>query len=400
MTYNLTTKGEQVRIGNWFEELKLKKETGIRFYPDPKDKANSLLTFSRVIEHTEQVLPQNYASTIRQSYTDPRLHKNYKKDHVAKGPRQQRLEKQLMDEVMEETKAKERSDFTETRRVNYETTNSAAYNKITTSMKETSAQSRLSNQPPITFYSYSISTPNVPIAFPTTFVGSSVHPFAKSGAFSADTRHHTLSVRSETYERPKSLPNMLEYRSLNSLKASLVANALSRFNESLYANDNGSFSDGRTIRHIADTLWMHSNDGKITIDELTAVLHDTYGVDLNDHERRALVASFDKKSNGFLSTIDIHGFIRGVPSERRLEMLHLVYSMLDPENTGLFYCDPTRNGSKKLVSAFLEATSDSSSDAAREVNIHEFYNFYYDASGEIGEDDSVFEKLLYETWAN
>lgn len=194
MSYNTSTNGQSVRIGNWFEELKLKQETGIRFYPSPKDRETSLLTKARCITHTDQVLAKDYTTITRTTVIDPKTHPEYGNYKPKVGPRQQRLENTLKQMVEDEIEKKAAQDFQESRKFGYSTLSQESFTKenFTPTLKVNDATMRFptrnanySTDTAVTYYSHAVSDPNGKVSFPTTFVGS-INPFRKNGCFSVD----------------------------------------------------------------------------------------------------------------------------------------------------------------------------------------------------------------------
>ena len=117
-TYNLAGSGN-VRIGNWFEEQRLEKETGIRFAPDPQDRASSLMTKDRCIIHTEQTLPKDYVSTMSVEIIDPKTHPTYLPPTASVGPRRLAMEQRMKQEISDDFKQKDLDAFNETRVTDY-----------------------------------------------------------------------------------------------------------------------------------------------------------------------------------------------------------------------------------------------------------------------------------------
>ncbi len=164
-SYNLSTKGENVRIGNWFEEIRLKQDTGIRFYPDIKDKKGSLMTQSRCITHTEQTLPKDYSSNTRDTIVVPQKHADYRDKKTAQGPRASRMEEKIRSEIEKEYKARELNDFNETRKTNYATATKDSFgdNSFVPTLRENDPTLRIptrtsnySTDPAITYYSHMV----------------------------------------------------------------------------------------------------------------------------------------------------------------------------------------------------------------------------------------------------
>lgn len=117
-SYNQTGSGN-VRIGNWFEEQRLEKETGIRFAPDPQDRSMSLMTYGRCIVHTDQVLPKDYESTIHADIIDPKAHPSYLPPSAKTGPRRLLMEKRLKQEIDDDFKQKKEEAFNDSRQTDY-----------------------------------------------------------------------------------------------------------------------------------------------------------------------------------------------------------------------------------------------------------------------------------------
>ena len=71
--YNQTSKSQHVRIGNWFEELKLKEDTGERYFPPQQDKKSTLL--SKVITniHMMSIVSHHLPSRVAALHTQIRF---------------------------------------------------------------------------------------------------------------------------------------------------------------------------------------------------------------------------------------------------------------------------------------------------------------------------------------
>ena len=323
MTYNQAAHSGQVRIGNWFEELKLKEETGIRFYPSPKDKKNSLLTKARCIVHTDQVLPKDYTTVNRESLKIPQNHPEYHgpvRGPKAMGPRRLLLERAIKSEVEEEFSAKEKSNFEETRKIDYTSLNKASFAKLnfTPSLKENDASSRIPTksaayitEPPVTYYSHSVQHGKAN-NFPCTFVGST-NPFKKSAAFSADIRKELVAPLAETNQRPRPLPTLLELRAMTDLRSRLIAQV-----QKLLGTFGAYYPDGSAVRSIISAVWRGSNSESCPIRDLVEILTETFGVDITQQEQKALLAAMDVNSDGNISLPQLTNFFRPSPPIRRL----------------------------------------------------------------------------------
>lgn len=70
--YNKNAHGNnQIRLGNWLEELALKETTGFNRGPKPGSKAFHQSYAKRVIEHTERTEPKDYKSTAHGTHIHP-----------------------------------------------------------------------------------------------------------------------------------------------------------------------------------------------------------------------------------------------------------------------------------------------------------------------------------------
>eukprot|EP01035_Chromulina_nebulosa_P019342 gene19342-25207_t len=213
--YNQPTSGQHVRIGNWFEELKLKEETGYRFQPPQTDKSFGLLTKDRCITHTEQLNPRDYKSTVQSTITPPQAHDQYKWMQTKIGPREKLLAKQRKDTVdkqfeYETTKFNEESrivDYTSDYKANFKSS-TPLNNKTFEIKKLTTKVGNYITDTPITIYSDAVINDKSSFHFPATFVGST-NPFGRHSGFSADYARHTLvSKRGESFEHPYPLPTI------------------------------------------------------------------------------------------------------------------------------------------------------------------------------------------------
>ncbi len=231
--YNTAVNGQSVRIGNWFEEQRLKEETGVRYYPSPNDRASALLTKSRCITHTDQILPKDYTTVTRSTVIDPKTHPEYGNYKPKLGPRQQRLESSLKQMVEEEVEKKATQEFKESRKFAYGTLTHESFSKdnfVPTlrlndrTIRHPTKNASYSTDTAVTVYSHALNDPSARLTFPTTFVGS-INPFRKNGFFSADIEKHALARRTETYERPKPLPTVLEFKTLTYLRTRMINRA-------------------------------------------------------------------------------------------------------------------------------------------------------------------------------
>lgn len=395
-----------MRIGNWFEEMRLKQDTGTRFYQNPKDRTGSLLTQSRCITHTEQTHPKDYSSNTRDTIVDPRKHSEYRGKTSTVGPRARLLEETIRREIEEESIIKKKQEFMETRRTNYSTTNKESFgiNTFRPSLRENDPTLRIptkasnySTDAAVTYYSHAISKPELPMGFPATFVGST-NPLKICAAFSSDVVREQVAKRTETNERPRHLPTLLEFRALNELRQRLIRAA----QDSVGDECNGH-TDGRAVRHLLDTLW-NSQTGLETVEynALQNSLATIYsGLQVTPMERNAILCAYDARSDGNVSLPELTNLVRRTPSPRRLELVDIFYSSLDREGTGsipsnllrrLASANPTRS-----MQVFMNTVR---AEEVESVGVDEFFDFYTDLSAEIADNDELFEALLVETWGS
>eukprot|EP01038_Epipyxis_sp_PR26KG_P012164 gene12164-16290_t len=428
MAYNLTISGKKnVLTGNWNEESVLHQTTGIRYYPSPKDRKLSLLTKDRCITHSNAEDPKNYQSTLSATYTIPNNHPEFrgraprKDEEISLGPRQSRLLATIKQQFEEEFKEKAENDHNESRKINYTSMNQEAFggtfvnnkNGIKTNYVRTKS-SHYSNDNAITFYSHAIQSQSKsnPISFPTTFVGSSANPFRKSAAFSLDIRVPTqVSNRTESNERPRTIPTMKEYKLLDDFRSFLIQS----FQKLLSNGESvGLHSNGRAIRAIIQMIWDNASENETkTIEELESsiqnAIHNPAYYFTND-TRSALLAGFTHVfpdpnifNHNQLSCVTLTNFFRRTVSPKRAELVEYFYNKLDYESQG--FIDVTRmikpylgtsNVSDELLS-FLNIIHCDINNTNAMISMEDFYDFFIDISAEI-DDNEVFENQLLNTW--
>lgn len=403
MQYNQTLKAQSVRVGNWQEELKLKEDTGVRYYPDPHVKANSLLTRSRCIDHTDRIDPKNYTSVTKSTIVDPKTQATFIAPKV--GPRQAKLESTLRKQVEDEVMTKTSRDFIESRKLTYATLTKDSFiksgfkptlreNDIT--VREPTRTTNYSTDIPITYYSYAIKDPDQKVSFPTTFVGS-IDPFKKNSFFSADIEHDVIARRTETYERPKPLPTVQEFKILVSLKNKWLKKA-----KEIILQSSELYEPGSSIRYILQLLinpdldYLGINDLEYELDK------GLNGFSFNRDEVNSLISAFDMKNSNKVSIGDICLFLRRTPSPRRLELIGLHFASIDPNNIGIVNTDTlagrvSATGCSKthLSWLFVQYINE---HLGKEFTAEDYYEYYTEISSEV-EDDDEFEDIIKNTWA-
>lgn len=407
MAYNQTSNGQSVRIGNWLEELKLKEETGVRFYPNPKTKDSSLLTRSRCITHTERTEPKDYSTISRDSMRDPRSYPS--SAHLTSaGPRKKLLESMLRDEVESEMQQKADREYTESRRGEYRTTSSQWFKNegFRPTLRENDPSVRVSTQnasystdTAITFYSHALKQPNERINFPATFVGST-NPFSRHNAFSADIVRDAYARKTETNERPTGVPTVRDLKALTTFRDKLLEAARSVVGT----------TRGAAMRYAFNSL-LALNAEWVSLPTLRACLSAHFsGLSPTRDEERAMITTYDHQSDGMLCLTELLWFIRPNPKRRRAELITHFFSLMpnpqtmeEPEGEATVFI-PTdavrsrleysglssKSPSFQEVPVFLDSMGDS-------FTYQQFHDHIADISAEM-EDDYAFEEYLRGVW--
>lgn len=409
MQYNQTSKGQSVRIGNWFEELKLKEDTGIRFYPNPKAKDSSLLTKERCIVHTEQMDPRDYTSVSRASIIDPRKHPDSKYTTQAVGPRKMRFETTVKKMIEDDVQQRNKSDFEQSRKLSYSTTNGETFFKpgFANSLRDNDIDVRLptrntdySTDDAITIYSYKVQDTTEKVDFPTTFVGS-MNPFRKNCVFSADIEKDVFSTRTETAERPKPLPTVQDFKNLLQIRTNLLHTARRMLTESL----GRSPDPGATVRMIIGEL-SASKAHHLPIEDVEDLLRNRFeGFTLTDSDRIAMLRAYDLTNMDSIAMEDFRLLFKRTPSPRRMELIGYFYSLIEAPYEGsseqATFLDTIEMRLKvanvpvhPLAKAFLLQLRNA---GVVDCSANHFFNYYVEASSEL-EQDERFEELLKTTW--
>lgn len=395
--------------GNWFEEMTLLRETGVQYYPNPKDKSSSLLTNDRVMFHTEQIKPKDYISNTRRTIIDPKNHPEYKTLMANPvGPRKMLYESKISSEVQQMQKEKFDSKEAETRRVLYRSVYQDNYNKADfkstlvendPSIRIQTSNADYSTDTPITYYSDSISNAPTNVSFPVTFINSS-NPFRKSSAFSADAKFDPCARKTETNERPTPYPTFVEHRLLLSFRKRLIAHTQLQLNQSI---------PGAAVRKIVSMLWtiidqMENYNAPISF--LINVISQELDFAVNDSEMRAFIIAFvqqkvDVNEEDYLNVVDVISLIMPPLSPRRLELIGILFSLLekntvittagliDKDQLNQFFVPGTETGS------FQQFCEDLPYGIS--LNIEDLVNYYSTVSAEI-DDNNEFEDYLRKSW--
>lgn len=321
MAYNLGSTGS-VRIGNWQEELVLQRNTGVRYYPDPKEKANSLLTKSRVIEHTDCLPASKYQSTTQAAIVDPRKQSDYRAPN-AYGPRRTLRDRAFMEQVEKEAADRTSAELTAKMAPNFMSVSMAEYKKdgfsesIVLDRPEVRVQTQSANystEPAVTYYLDRVQRPG-DLNFPVSYINSTSNPFKKSLAFSADIRN-PVNRRAESNERPGAFPKVRDYRLLRSFRERLIS-AIS-------------------ISELLMLIWSLEDvdTGMMQMTSLESALEQQISFYLTDAERDALHTTFDADNTGKVSIVEFSNMIRDVYSTHRRELVHMSFAKCDREGKG------------------------------------------------------------------
>ena len=100
---------DQIRLGNWQEELALKETTGFNRGPKPGDSQFRGSYAQRVIEHTERTEPKDYESTAHGTHIHPSEFKTFV-PMAKSGKRTAILQSKFRDAIDEEIKAEEAAE--------------------------------------------------------------------------------------------------------------------------------------------------------------------------------------------------------------------------------------------------------------------------------------------------
>ena len=394
--------------GNWFEEQTLQRETGVKYYPDPKDKASSLLTNDRVMYHTEQIQPKDYVSNTRRTIIDPKAHPEYKTlmaNNV--GPRKVLYESKTSSEVEQIFKQQADSKEAETRKVTYQSIYQGNFNKpefkATLVEKDPSIRIQTSNadystDTPITYYSDSLSNAPTNVSFPVTFINSS-NPFRKSSAFTADAKFDPCARKTETNERPTPYPTFVEHRILLGFRKRLIGQTQLLLQS----------IPGAAVRKIVSIFWTvidRVENYNAPVSFLFDVINQELDFSINEAELKAFVVAFvqqkaDTKEEDHFNIIDIISLIMPPLSPRRLELIGILFGLLEKNTevltSGLIEKD-------QLIQYFVPSTEVGTFEQLCEdfpygssINIEDLVNYYSTVSAEI-DDNNEFEDYLRKSW--
>jgi hypothetical protein len=286
-----STRQKTIKLGNWFEEMKLLEETGIRYYPDPKDKKSALMTKDRCIQHTDQMLPRDYISTTNLTYPDPNRHPDFRKDYGRElGPREQKIESKMKDDIDTTFRRSQDMHLAETRKVQYSSTHRDSFHKMgfkptlidkDPSIRIQTRNADYSSDQAITYYTDCIKRGDR-LSFPLTFTNFVSNPFLKSGNFSG-VKDVTIK-HMETHELPQRSTTIEDVRILRPLAARIINSPI--------LSELPPGDKVRSVLGLFQSLVEHVEDILIEIDVLCDALLTNLGVKLTATELEALKLSY------------------------------------------------------------------------------------------------------------
>lgn len=403
------------KTGNWYEEDILEKETGVRYAPDPKNRALQLLTGPRCIIHTERTEPKDYKSCMQREIIDLKTHPQYKTliEYKFEGPRSLYNEQKKKSQVEADYKKSREENNIELRKVDYETVMKGSYSrpgfKPSLELNKTDGRvdtkgNNFTTDPAISFYSDVVmngtgnnSTPN----FQGTFCGNLQNPFRKNSAFSADPTIDLIARKCESNERPRALPSYLGFRSLQSFRKRLLGHVQFMLKESTQ-----KVSPGLANRLIINNFWMLADkleNARVPMSDLIECFNVTLDFQIFSQESEALLCAFDTDNSNSILIPEIVSFFRGVVSGRRLELIGYVYDSLC--DTGLDQIVKSTILSKYIeispgnMESLLEALGISNPNLPEDypISYEDFEQFYLSISVET-DDDYEFETILKKSW--
>lgn len=135
-----------------------------------------------------------------------------------------------------------------------------------------------------------------------------------------------------------------------------------------------------------------------------------YGIPITDEEVSAVVKYFDTNKDGKISFDEFLRAVRGDLNERRLEMVHMAYNVLDKSGDGLVTIDDImdiydasyhpdfisgRKTKEEVLREFMQVWETHKKDGI--VTKEEFEDYYKDISASIDSDD-YFELMIRNAW--
>lgn len=406
-----------VHRGNWQEELVLEKETGIRLYPDPRDKTTSLMTTQRCITHSDRVEPKDWNTVNRDTFLIPSNHRDFISSD-GKGPRQRAYEARLRKQVDDEIKTKEEIAYAEKMAPRFETESTVNFAKEGFETKSLEGPKRLltfnaeyANQEAVTYYSHSVRCGKS--NFPATFMPSGQQLFAKNSSFSADITTPYVKI-SETHERPGNPARAKDYLILKSLAQRMINTVKSDISSS--GASGTSLLPGSAVQKIVAVLDNMGNDSPmLSIESFEQSIQSLLNFSFTNDERTSLLIEFDQSKNGYISCAEFLLLIRPSLTPRRLELVDIAFGVVDTNGRGsvnkrdVESCIMSSTNRVEginhddLMTSFIaslfgndgsrSSSSNNNFSAAGVVGFEDFVEYFSNISREI-EDDMQFETIV------
>ena len=410
------------KAGNWYEEIVLEHTTGIKYYPDPKDRSKQLMTGARCILHTERMEPKEYKSNTQLTIIDPSVHPDRLTDlhHRNIGPKRAAQEAKMRADVESMYKSTQATNYQENRKVNYQSVNAESYNipgfkpklvQNDPSLRIQTKNADYATDNAVTYFSDTLLN-GKGVNFPVSFANST-NPFRKSTAFSADSRIDPFARNCETNERPAPMPTYVDFRTLQALRKKMIRQAQFFLSSSQ--------CPGLAVRRIMGCLWSLAEkleSDSIPVDAMAEAFKSELDIDMNESEKTSVLRAYDLDSSGLVSAPEFASLIRVSLSQRRLELVGIFYNLLDRaaaaiaaggENleggessvvtrriVSLYFHPSAESGSLGYLLQNLGVGGDDVSDASP-VSIDDFADYYACVSAEV-EDNAAFEGVLRRSW--
>lgn len=135
-----------------------------------------------------------------------------------------------------------------------------------------------------------------------------------------------------------------------------------------------------------------------------------YGIPISDAEVTQIVKYFDTNKDGKISFDEFLRAVRGELNERRTEMVHMAYKVLDNTGDGIVKVDDVMNAydpsyhpdfisgrknEREIIEEFMQVWETHKKDGV--VTLAEFEDYYKDISASIDNDD-YFELMIRNAW--
>jgi Ca2+-binding EF-hand superfamily protein len=375
-----------MRKGNWFEEAALEKYTGIKEFK-PQDKTSGKFTYVRCIEHTDRLDPKNFESVMASCIKDPSKHEHSKllKDKV--GPRKALLEASMKAEVNASVSNTQALAYTKNREVEYVSENGRNFNRpnfkasLSEDVDPTRTKTYSANyctEAPITFYTECANAGAV--TFPASFVVSESNPFRKSSAFSVDIKNANTILKTESNERPRPFPTVVEFSGVKSFKERLISHVSNKLSLKC--------GTGKVMNKIVTVLWslLSSDVPNIHIDDLINGLDTELGFQIGPKEIKGVLATFNDDKTENISLPEMTDYLRGGLNPRSGELVDIILSRINTGDDG--------SVSEMDVKSLYKGTDDIAiNKAGGFVTIDDLYEYFTDCSAELGTPEK-FESML------